>query len=263
LAGASEISIISPDNGDESLPRIGAGPEDTAEAVEEGAGQPALVRFAVPFQNDSANPMLSIVLVDDPDVPDGPGPADLMDFPVPLAVALDPMQPESAARMAAYRAAGVEVLVLAPLPDGATPADVEVAFQGYLAAIPQAVAVMDLPSAQLQANRPRAVQVVEILAASGHGMVTYDKGLNAGLQIAEGRGVPARAVFRVFDDGSRDTGAMKRSLDQGAFRAGQAGPVVLVGKLRAESIAAITEWALGTRAATVSLAPVSAVLQAK
>ena len=41
--------------------------------------------------------------------------------------------------------------------------------------------------------------VVEILAETGHGMVTYDRGLNAGLQIAAGRDVKAAAVFREFD----------------------------------------------------------------
>ena len=94
-------------------------------------------------------------------------------------------------------------------------------------------------------------------------MLTYDRGLNSGLQIAAGRGVKATTVFRVFDDGDRDTAAIKRFMDQGAFRAGQAGPVVLVGQARPETLVAITEWSLGNRAATVSLAPVSAVLQAQ
>ena len=181
-------------------------------------------------------------------------------FPVPLTIALDPSIAGVGARMAAVRAAGPEVAVLTPLPEGAAPADVEVAFQSFFNTIPQAVAVMDLPGAVLQENRPRAVQVVDIVAETGHGLITYDKGLNAALQIASAKDVRALTVFRVFDDGEKDIAAMKRFLDQGAFRAGQVGPVVLVGQARVETLTAIAEWALGTRAASVTLAPVSAVL---
>ena len=75
--------------------------------------------------------------------------------------------------------------------------------------------------------------------------------------------VPALAVFRSFDDGSESVAAMKRVLDVGAFRAGQQGSVLLVGHMRPDTIAAITEWALGQRATSVTLAPASALLKAQ
>jgi hypothetical protein len=175
-------------------------------------------------------------------------------------VAVDPMQPDAATAMAGYRAAGAEVAVLTPLPEGAAPADVEVAFQEFFSQVPEAVAVLDLPDALLQESRPRAAQVADILSETGHGMVTYEKGLNSGLQVARSEGIPAATVFRDFDDGQRDGAAMKRFLDQGAFRAAQDGAVVMIGRLRPETLTALTEWALGTRAATITLAPVSAVL---
>lgn len=251
-----EIGGMSPGADTDALPRIGADPE----APDEVADEPALTRYAVPFEAEGENPLLALVLVDGPG---GPDPAGFSAFPVPLTVAVDPTIGDAGARMAAWRAVGVEVVVLTPLPEGASPADVEVAFQSFLSTVPQAVAVMDLPDALLQESRPRAAQVAEILAETGHGMITYERGLNSGLQVAEGKGVPAVTVFRVFDDGARDMTAVKRFLDQGAFRAGQAGNVVMVGALRDETALAITEWALGIRAATVSLAPVSAVLLAK
>lgn len=255
-AEAPEFGNLSPGIDTDRLPRIGAGPEAPAGLA---MAEPALTRYGVPFDG-GGGPLLSLVVIDGPAAPE---PAGLADFPVPLTVAVDPNADGAGARMAAYRAAGLEVAVLTPLAEGATPADVEVSFQSFLTAVPQAAAVMDMPEALLQQSRPRAVQVVEILAETGHGMLTYDRGLNSGLQIAEGKGVAAASVFRVFDDGTKDGGAIKRYLDQGAFRAGQVGPVVLVGQMRAETIAAIAEWALSTRAATVSLAPLSAVLQAK
>ena len=53
----------------------------------------------------------------------------------------------------------------------------------------------------------------------------------------------------------------KRFLDQAAFRSKQDGAVFLVAEARPETISAIAEWALGTRAAAVALAPVSAALK--
>jgi polysaccharide deacetylase 2 family uncharacterized protein YibQ len=160
-----------------------------------------------------------------------------------------------------YRDAGLEVAILTPLPEGATPADVEVAFQSYFASLPQAVAVLDVPGAVLQESRPRAAQVVEILAATGHGLITYEKGLNTGLQVASQGGVPARTIFRNIDNGTHDVAAMKRFLDQAAFKVRQDGSIILIAEARAETMTALAEWSLGTRGAEVTFAPVSAVLQ--
>lgn len=232
----------------------GTGPAVVAPAV----GLPAIEAHAEPFTWNGSAPLMAVVLFDRPEA--RLDPARLAGFPVPLTVALDPLAPGVAEAMAAYRAAGVEVATLAPLPDGATPADVEVAFQTYLGTVSEAVAVLDSPDAQFQENRPRAAQVAQILAASGHGLITYDRGLNAALQLATQEGVPASTVFRAFDDGDRDLGAMKRFLDDAAFRAGQEGAVIVTGYSRPEVLSALSEWVLGTRAASVTLAPVSGLL---
>lgn len=247
-----QIDDMAPGVTTDRLPSIGAQPE--AEVV----AQPALAAHAVAFEAPAGAPLMAVILRDPGE--GRPDPSALADFPVPVAVAIDPMSADASEVMASYRAAGVEVLVLAPLPAGAAPADVEVAFQGYLNAVPEAVAVLDQPEAVLQESRSRAVQVAEILSASGHGLITYEKGLNAGLQVAEGAGVKAMTVFRAFDDGGADAAAMKRLLDQGAFRAGQQNGVIMVGELRPETLSALAEWALGTRAQAIALAPVSAVM---
>ncbi|KMW56674.1 yibQ protein [Candidatus Rhodobacter oscarellae] len=250
---APSFGAIASNAAEDSLPNIGAGPETPAEVE----AAPALLRYAAPFEPENDTPRLAIVLIDD-----GVAALDgLADLPLPVAVAVDPLDDGAAGRMAALRAAGVEVLVLTPLPKGAAPADVEVAFQSYFTAVPQAVAVMDLPQAVLQESRPRAVQVVEILKETGHGLVTYNKGLNAALRIAEREGVAAAKLSRVFDDGSTDAGGMRRALNQGVFRSGQEKAAVLVGQLRPEALAVLAEWSFGSRARQVTLAPVSAVLR--
>ncbi len=78
-----------------------------------------------------------------------------------------------------------------PLLDFGPQADVDVEHQIFLNAVPEAVAVMDIPDAAFQAGRNVATQVANVLAASGHGMITYSRGLNMGTQIAEDAGVAA------------------------------------------------------------------------
>ena len=91
-----------------------------------------------------------------------------------------------------------------PLPKGANPQDVETAFQTYMVRVDQAVAVIDTTDAEFQSGRAVASQVAQVLAASGHGMITYSKGLNSAPQIAEREGVPAALVFRDFDSDGQD-----------------------------------------------------------
>ena len=246
---------ISPGAGEDSLPNIGAGPA----APSDVAAEPAIVRYATAFEPISDKPRLAIVLLDDPSV----DPSGFGDSVVPFAISVDPNSDGVGARMAALRAAGLEVIVQAPLPSGASPADIEVSFQGFLNAVPQAVAVMDSPEVSLQESRPRAAQVVDILKTGGYGLLMYSKGLNSALQIAEREELAAAKITRVFDAGDGDAAAMVRALDQGAFQTSQGESVVLVGMLRPETLAAVTEWSTGNRASTVEMAPVSAVLSGK
>lgn len=56
---------------------------------------------------------------------------------------------------------------------------------------------------------------------------------------------------------------MKRFIDQAAFRAGKDEHIVLVGRAKPDTIQALAEWALGNRAASVSLVPLSYLLTAE
>ncbi len=257
-SGFAQPEISTPNVGGEedALPNIG----ETAETPPEEETGPAIEAFAAPFEPANDNPRMSIVLIDGGAVIDV---SVLAEFPMPVAVVVDPTVDGVRGRMAAHRDAGTEVLVKAVLPEGTTPADVEVAFQDYLRNVPQAIAVLDVPEAALQASRPRAAQVVEIVSAAGLGLITYNKGLNSGVQIAEGAGVPVALVHRDFTANAGDAGAVRRMLDQGAFRAGQAGAVVMVGILEPATLEALTDWSGGNRATSVLLAPVSATLQGK
>ncbi len=265
LEAAGEIRDLAPNVKVNRLPTIGgdsAPVEPEAEPGPEVApGGLAIQRFGVPFDNPQSRPVMAIVLIDEGGA--RPSVADIEAFPFPVSYVVDASRSDAAEAMADYRAAGREVVAMTPLPEGAGPTDVEVSFETYLNRMPEVVAVMDTAEARFQSGRQMATQVAEILAAHGMGMITYSKGLNAATQVADREGVPARLVFREFDNAGQDGAAIQRFLDQAAFRAGQQTGVILVGHNRPETVAALLEWGLGNRAATVALAPVSAALLAQ
>jgi len=146
------------------------------------------------------------------------------------------------------------------IPQGATAADLEVTFAAHNSTLPQAVAVLDLETGGFQNDRPLATAVVPVIQGSGRGLLTWDKGLNAGDQVARRDGLAAAVIYRRLDGENESIRTMKRYLDRAAFKAAQDGSVAVVGTTRAATIAAILEWTVEGRAASLALAPVTAVL---
>ena len=105
-----------------------------------------------------------------------------------------------------------------------------------------------------------ATQVVPILKAQGRGLISWDRGLNAADQVARREGLPSGMVFRKLDAGGENKAAVRRALDRAAFKAAQDGRVMVIGQTLPDTVAAVMEWAVEGRSASVALAPVSAVL---
>lgn len=213
--------------------------------------------YSVPFDNPEDRPLMSIVLIDDVQ---SIGAEALVGFPYPLSFAIDPEDPKAAEKMAARRAAGFEVLVLTNLPREAAPQDAETALAVWFDTLPETIAVLEGTGTGFQGNRPLADQVSAVAATSGRGMLTQDHGLNTVQKLAARDGVPAAVVFRDFDGAGQNPKAIRRFLDQAAFRAGQEGAVIMLGRVRPDTISALLLWGLQDRAARVALAPVSAAL---
>jgi hypothetical protein len=261
LPGGSALTIPT-----ERLPRIGdapaADPGAAAASPDSAAEAPAraLDRFAAPFENPSGRPLLGVILIDLGD--QGIDRAALATLPFPVTFAIPAGRPDAAAAAAAHRAAGYEVVILAEgLPAGATAADIEVAFGAFLAAVPEAVAVLDAPEGGFQGDRTAAGQVAMILADTGHGLILHDRGLNTAAQLAARAGVPAALVFRDLDRAGENPSTIRRYLDRAVFKAGQEGRVLVLGRTRPETVTAIFSWAMEGRAETVAFAPVSAFLR--
>jgi polysaccharide deacetylase 2 family uncharacterized protein YibQ len=243
------------------LPGIAPAPIlDSAPAIVPGEGAP-IDRFARPFANPEGKPRLAIVLIDT----GGPtlDRTSLAALPFPVTFALDPMAPEATLAATIYRGAGQEVVMLATgIPAGATAADLEVTFGAQAQTLPEAVAVLDPPEGGFQGNRAMATLAVPVIAGQGRGVLSWDRGLNAADQVAQREGVRAATIFRRLDGSGEDEGTILRHLDRAAFRAAQDGAVVVAGDTRPETVAALLAWTVESRAGSVALAPLTAVLAA-
>ncbi len=242
------------------LPRIGDAPAAEAAAPEaDPQDLRPIAQFAATFENPDGKPALAIVLID-------PGTDDLdraglAALPFPVSFALDPLDSATPERAAIYRAAGKEVVMLAiGIADGAQASDVEVSFQSMAQGLPEAVAVMDLPDPVFQNARTLASIVVPVIGAQGRGLLTWDQGLNAADQVARREDIPAAVVFRDLGSAGEDSADIRRVLDRAVFKAGQDGRVALAGTASAATVAALLEWTVEGRAATVALAPLTAVM---
>ncbi|UWR23768.1 divergent polysaccharide deacetylase family protein [Sulfitobacter sp. S190] len=238
---------------------------ETIDTPVDPADLPPLEAFAADFENLDAKPLMSLVLIDTGADLDGGeiGLPALRSFPYPISFAVDSSLADAAARMQRYRDDGFEVLAMIDLPEGAQPNDAEVNLNATLSSLSQVVGVLEGTEGGLQPSRETADQVSAILRSSGHGLVTRNQGLNTMANLARKQGVAAAPIFRDFDSNDQNARVIRRFLDQAAFKAGQEGGVIMLGRLRPETIKALLVWALADRAGTVALAPVSAVLTAQ
>ena len=237
----------------DGLPQVGAAEAPVL------AEAPPVRRFARDFTPE-AKPLFVILLHDVGSA--GMAREELARLPFPVSFVVDPLATDARDASASYRAAGQEVLTLANgIPEGATAVDLETTFATLSRILPESVAVIDLDIGGFQDQRPLATLVLPVIKGEGRGLVTYDRGLNAADQIARREGVPAAVIFRRLDAEGESKQTIRRYLDRAAFKAAQEGAVVVIGDTRADTVAAILEWTVEGRAATVTLAPATAVLK--
>ncbi len=259
-AGFTEAAGVTTGRLPTITPAAPDGSEDPAAiVVADPAADTPLRRFAAEFTNPSAKPLFTIILID------GGEPklnrVALAEIPMPVTFAIDPSLPDAEKIAAIYRAAGKEVVMLATgLPQGAKASDIEVTFQANAAALPEATAVLDLETGGFQGDRPLSSMVVPVIKGQGRGLITWDRGLNAATQVAQREDVPRGLVFRRLDGEGESIPTMRRYLDRAAFKAAQDGRVAVVGSTAADTISALMEWSVEGRAASVALAPASALL---
>lgn len=237
----------------------GDGAETSAPEIR--AAPRALIDNAAPFENPQDLPLMSIVLIDDPEA--GVDRDSLAAFDFPVTFAIDATRDDADAAATAYRAAGHEVVALAEiLPVGATAQDIEIAIFALRRSLPQAVGLLDRTSGSLVSDRAALEAILPAMAEAGLGLLAYPGGLNTGVTAARRAGVPATTIYRVLDAEGEQAARITRYLDRATFEAVQDGTAVVIGRGAPETIAALYSWRLGTRADQVAAAPLSAVLTA-
>lgn len=235
--------------------------DDASTEPDNSGAARAFDRNKIAFQNSDNKPLLSVVLIDVGD--DGIDREALLTFSFPITFALDPAETGAESAAIAYQANGFEVLALTPSGEFALEAsekdsDLVAALDAHLQRIPSAVGLLDGVAAQLQQSPPLAGQVIKALARSGHGLVTYDIGLNSTDQKARSAGLPSGTVFRVLDGDLEKSDTIKRYLDRAVLEAGKDGHVIVLGRSYPDTVTALFSWAVSAKSATVALAPVSA-----
>ncbi|AUJ63867.1 hypothetical protein B9057_05875 [Aestuarium zhoushanense] len=219
----------------------------------------ALLDYSAYFANPDDLPLMSFVVIDDGALPNGPLLLSAVPFPVTVAIAVS--DPDAASKSAAYRAVGYEVAAILTLPANATAPDAAQVMEATFATMPEAAMVLDMGDAGLQSNRQATEAVMARLAADGRGFITAASGLNAAIRAAEGADVPVATVERDLDSNDQTAAVIRRFIDRSAFQARQTSGVVLISRLRAETLSALTLWSTANRAGQVALAPVSAILK--
>lgn len=233
--------------------------EQSSEVADLSDPRPPFEAFAAQAEYSENDDLLSIVLFDVG--VDGVPREQILALDLPITIALDPTAPGAAQIMGLYRSRGFEVVALAEgLPVSATPSDVEVALAGYFAILSQAVGLMDPLDARIQSNRSLLQPVLGAIRGSGHGLVTYDRGLNSAQRAARRENIPAASVFRILDAELEEVPKIKRYMDRAAFSAGKDGSVVVLGRSYQDTITALLEWTLERKDGDFSIVPVSAIM---
>lgn len=232
-----------------------------ASALIEGT---ALQEFAAPFDGSEGKPLMAIVLIDEGEAPVlRPGMAALNE-PVTFGVLAD--LPDAAQVAGRYRESGFEVAAVAPtsgalsLGTATGPEAVNQTLASIFQKVPGAASFMDGIDGPLPSNTRLAENVIQALAFTGHGLVSHrGNGLSAVPPVAEGAGVPAEVVYRVID-AEAGSAAITQALERAVEDAERNGKVIVVGHVRQETIATLSQWMFGASPGNVSIAPVSAVL---
>jgi len=212
----------------------------------------ALERNAVPSGETGGRPLMAVVLLDQD------GGALLQTLPLSVAIAADAT--DAAARAQVWRDAGQEVVAIPAVTDPSeTGADALI--DGTASTLPQAASVMPDGASGFAGGPLVSRQIVESLALTGHGLIARGSALDPAIRAAEQAGVPVTRIYRRMDGAGRDARAIARFLDQAAFEARNRGSVVVLAANTDEVARAFDLWLGSSRAQSVALVPVSAVLR--
>ena len=212
--------------------------------------------------SDEGKPKLSIVLLTDQ--LNAIDPNLLQILPIPVTFAVDPVNPASDTLLISLREREQEAVILADLPPKAAVQDVDVSLTALVDLLPQTVGFIERQAGALQQSRDVMLHVPEVLNRTGHGLVVYEKGLNTLAKEAVKSGTPVATIYRDLDGADQNERTIRRLLDGAAFRAANSPsePIVVLARLRPETMSALRIWALQDRAQQTAVVPISQLMKA-
>ncbi|MEO1293358.1 MAG: divergent polysaccharide deacetylase family protein [Pseudomonadota bacterium] len=246
-----------------AVPQVGA-VADGGGSADLAEGQ-ALTQFAVPFAAGGDRPLMAIVLIDEGENPALRG--GLAALPSPITFGVNADLPDATQVAGQYREAGFEISAIAPgggplaLRADAGEGQVQATLARIFQLVPGATTLMDPIGGPMPSNRSLSEIVLTSLKITGHGLLTHrGEGLNNVPLIADEVGVPSEVIYRIIDD---EVGASNISLalERAVQDAERNGSVIVVGRVRQETVSTIFSWILGEQSDGIEIAPVSAVLQ--
>ena len=150
------------------------------------------------------------------------------------------------------------MLLTVDLARDASPAETRAALQNGFARVPQAVAVLEGGAGGLPVTG-----AAPVLARSGHGLVTRPPDPGPASGVPAFADVPAAPLQHDLDGQGQDADAIESALDRAAATADAQRGVIVLGRMRADTLRALSRWSGQGGARRVTLAPVSAVLSAR
>jgi polysaccharide deacetylase 2 family uncharacterized protein YibQ len=237
--------------------------EVTQENIEDAAADNALEFNATDFERDE-RPLLGVILLDIG--ADGLDVDKLKKLNAPITIAILADASDASERALEYNDAGFEVIAMASddnadaLKKANNAAQVQNALDVTFSNVPHAIGLMDNEQGSLQKNNRMSGEIVNSLKATGHGLVTFAKGLNAIDRVAGAAGVRSAKIERAIDAKGEGKIQMVRYLDRASLDAGRDGSVIILGTTTKETVATIAVWLLSSKGQNLAIAPASAVL---
>ena len=278
VAASAEAQPSVPDTAEESVPdatspNVDNPDESDADAVAEERSAPpaqpivdgpAFEAFAATFDDSAGKPLLSIVLLDVGET--GIERENLLSFGSAVTFAISADDPDARWADDAYRKAGFEVLAMVPesgdlkIGQGTKSENIEAHLRTYFNEIPGAIGLIDRPLGDLYRNIRVVDEVTDGLKSTGRALIVHERfGVNATLQVARSKEVPAGAILRVIDN-ERDAATIRSALERAALEASKTGGAVVFGRTYPETITTLITWLLSNSARSISIAPISAVI---
>lgn len=250
------VSISAPQIESSSLPTSVPAPAPSLAAAQQTVTPefiPAIEAFALPFVLAPELPIVSFVLLDTEN--DNVDLRDIAGLPFPVTIAVDASSETAFERSQQLANVGLELAVTGDLPAGA-------GYYEYVTAVPSAIAIVEGAGLGLSGSATRLNALRTDFLETGHGFLATTTQASSAVRRARSAGIPAATVFRDLDKNNQDARVMRRFIDQAAFLSRQEGIVILLARLRPETIEALQAWGVRDRSSTYNVAPLSTAMMA-